>query len=90
MLCGILDMEGGGMQKTMVLLGLLLISTSQSAAPQNYIEQNAFMDRWNRFVDPMNEYVMARRDGIIRADKLREAIKAWRSLEREQEWDRIR
>ena len=53
-------------------------------------DPDVFRLHWNAFVEPMNAYVADRQNGIIRADKLREAMKALRKLEREEGWTEIR
>ena len=73
--------------RRLILLAGLLCPLSRPAMPE---DPDVFRLHWNAFVEPMNAYVAYRQNGIIRADKLREAMKALRKLEREEGWTEIR
>jgi hypothetical protein len=38
----------------------------------------------------MNEYMDGVNRGVFRADKLKQALQAWRRLEKEQNWNDLR
>lgn len=72
--------------KRLLLLVALLASTSQSAVAPD----REFAEHWNRFARPMTDYIEGLKEGLVRSDKLEDAIHAWRKLEHDQNWDQIR
>lgn len=72
--------------RKIILLAGLLIPTLRSAPSQD----PQFISEWNAFARPMSAYVAGLNGGVVQADKLREAMRAWRKLERDQGWGRVR
>ena len=68
------------------MLALFLIPTLRSAPSLD----GKFINEWNNFARPMLSYVDGLKSGIIRADKLREGVRAWHKMERDQGWSGLR
>lgn len=79
------------MKNKLILLTGLLIPTLRSSVPVlDSREQYTFMVEWNDFARPITQYIHGVEGGVIDYESLKQAMRAWRKLEHDQEWDQIK